>query len=172
MTAEDNISKEIGYSKKECIDMAYKTGQEDFADEVLKAIDKDIEYQESKLTRSFLADKPLKWRIIGMNYLKQEIFRLINSQQTKQSGCMSNDTMKRKVVPEIDKPADKNTQDKIGCGRELFTMDSGCFCGRDGYCHECEKKKATTLIGIGSPLKFVPECEKKTKLINKGEKNG
>lgn len=28
-------------------------------------------------------------------------------------------------------------------------------------------KKSTTLLGIGSPLKFVPKCEKKTKLQEK-----
>ena len=38
---------------------------------IVKLINEDIEYQKTKLTGEF--DKPIKWRIIGMELLKSQI---------------------------------------------------------------------------------------------------
>ncbi len=41
--------------------------------EILKLIDKDIEYQKTKLVGDFEKDKPIKWRIVGFKNLRSRI---------------------------------------------------------------------------------------------------
>ena len=63
-------------------DFGFVKGYEFLEENILKLIDGDIEYQKSKLTGNFEKDKPLKWRITGMEYLKKELKKEVrNSSQ-------------------------------------------------------------------------------------------
>ncbi len=43
------------------------------SDKIITWINEDIKYQKSKLVNDFEKDKPLKWRITGMEFLKNKI---------------------------------------------------------------------------------------------------
>ena len=45
----------------------------DILKKILGLIDKDIKFQRTKLTNDFEKDKPIKWRIVGMEELKLRI---------------------------------------------------------------------------------------------------
>ncbi len=63
-------------------DFGFVQGYESLEENILRLIDKDIEYQKSKLTGDFEKDKPTKWRITGMEYLKKELNKEVrNSSQ-------------------------------------------------------------------------------------------
>jgi len=64
---EYNTSDE---NMKKAVEKGYKKGYEKAKEEIKKAIDRDIEIQEGQLTGDFEKDKPIKWRITGMEALK------------------------------------------------------------------------------------------------------
>ena len=54
-------------------DFGFVNGWDFLKEDILKLINKDIEYQKTKLTGDFEKDKLTNWRITGMEYLKKEL---------------------------------------------------------------------------------------------------
>jgi|SRR6056297_4249019 len=58
-------------------------GKQDERERIKKEINKDIEYQKSLLTGDFEKDKPIKWRITGMEALKKRIIDIKQGEKEK-----------------------------------------------------------------------------------------
>lgn len=54
----------------------YQKGREECGQDIIRIIEKDIEYQKTKLQNDFHKDKALSWRITGMEFIIQKIRNL------------------------------------------------------------------------------------------------